>query len=60
MNLNIFQFFQPKDKIFYLLFQQAAANAVATSKVLVELVTTSNLETRKELFREIERLEHVG
>ncbi len=60
MNLNIFQFFQPKDKIFYLLFQQAAANAVATSKVLVELVTTSNLETRKELFREVERLEHVG
>ena len=60
MNLNIFQFFQPKDKIFYLLFQQAAANAVATSKVLVELVNTSNPEKRKELSREIERLEHVG
>lgn len=60
MNLNIFQFFQPKDKIFFLLFQKAAANATATSKVLVELVNTSNPEKRRELFREIERLEHVG
>lgn len=60
MNLNIFQFFQPKDKIFFQLFQKATANATATSKVLVELVNTSNLEKRRELFREIERLEHVG
>ena len=60
MNLNIFEFFQPKDKVFFLLFQQASHNAVETSKVLVELVTTTSLEKRKELFREIERLEHVG
>ncbi len=60
MNLNIFQFFQPKDKVFFLLFQRATVNATATSKVLVELVNTSNPERRKELFREIERLEHVG
>ncbi|MCX6295004.1 MAG: DUF47 family protein [Bacteroidetes bacterium] len=60
MNLNIFQFFQPKDKIFFLLFQKAAANAVVTSKVMVELVNTTSLEKRKELYREIERLEHVG
>lgn len=60
MNLNIFQFFQPKDKIFFLLFQKAAANATATAKVLVELVNTSNSEKRRDLFREIERLEHVG
>jgi uncharacterized protein len=60
MNLNIFQFFQPKDKIFFLLFQKATANATETSRVLVELVNTSSPEKRKELFREIERLEHVG
>jgi predicted phosphate transport protein (TIGR00153 family) len=60
MNLNIFQFFQPKDKIFFLLFQKAAANATTTSKVLVQLVNTSSAEKRRELFREIERLEHVG
>ncbi len=60
MNLNIFHFFQPKDKIFFLLFQKATANANTTAKTLVELVTTSSVERRKELFREIERLEHVG
>lgn len=60
MNLNIFQFFQPKNKIFFELFEKATANATETSKVLVELVTTSSPERRKELFREIERLEHVG
>jgi predicted phosphate transport protein (TIGR00153 family) len=60
MNLNIFQFFQPKDKIFFILFRKATANATETSKALVELVTTSSPERRKEMFREIERLEHVG
>ena len=60
MNLNIFQFFQPKDKIFFLLFQKATANATETAKALVELVNTSNPENRRELHREIERLEHVG
>ena len=60
MNLNIFQFFQPKDKVFFLLFQKAAANATVTSKTLVELVTTTSIDRKKELFREIERLEHVG
>ncbi len=60
MNLNIFQFFQPKDKIFFLLFQKASANATETAKALVELVTTSSVDRRKEMFREIEKLEHVG
>jgi predicted phosphate transport protein (TIGR00153 family) len=60
MNLNIFQFFQPKDKIFYLLFEKATANATLTSKAMVELVSTSSADRRKELFREIEKLEHVG
>lgn len=60
MNLNIFQFFQPKDKIFFLLFRKAAANATETAKTLVELVGTTNADRRKELFREIERLENVG
>ncbi len=60
MGLNIFEYFTPKDKKFFPLFEKAAANATATSKVLVELVNTASLEKRKELFREIERLEHVG
>ncbi|MFL5765805.1 MAG: DUF47 domain-containing protein [Bacteroidia bacterium] len=58
--MNIFQYFTPKDKKFFPLFEKAAANATATSKTLVELVNCTSLERRKELFREVERLEHVG
>jgi predicted phosphate transport protein (TIGR00153 family) len=60
MSLNIFQYFTPKDRNFFPLFQKAAANATATSKVLVELVNATNSDRRRELVREIERLEHVG
>jgi len=60
MGFNIFQFFQPKDKIFFVLFEKATANLVTISKALVEMVTTDSLVRRKELIREIERLEHVG
>lgn len=60
MAFNIFHFFQPKDKIFYVLFEKATANLIDISKALVEMVTTSSPARRKELIREIERLEHVG
>lgn len=60
MTLNIFQFFQPKNKIFFLLFERASANLVEISKALLEMVTATSPERRKELIREIERLEHVG
>lgn len=33
---------------------------VETSKVLVEYVNSSSLEKKKELFKEIQRLEHIG
>lgn len=57
---SIIQFFVPKDKKFFPLFEQASSNLVATSKVLYEAVTTSSDEKRKELIREIEHLEHKG
>jgi len=60
MNLNIFHYFQPKDRKFFPLFERASSNLVDTSKVLVELVNSSTPEKRRELFKEIERLEHVG
>ncbi len=60
MGFNIFQFFQPKDKIFFVLFEKATANLIDISKALVEMVTTASPERRKELTREVERLEHVG
>lgn len=60
MSFNIFQFFQPKDKIFFVLFEKATANLIAISSTLVELVNTDSPSKRKELSREVERLEHVG
>jgi predicted phosphate transport protein (TIGR00153 family) len=61
MSINpIFQFFVPKDKKFHPLFEQAAANLVAISKVLVEMLETPTMEKRIPFARQIEKLEHVG
>jgi predicted phosphate transport protein (TIGR00153 family) len=57
---NLLQFFIPQDKKFFPLFEKATDNLLVISKVLVEMVGTSNIEKRKELIREIEKLEHVG
>lgn len=57
---NLLQFFIPQDKKFFPLFEKATDNLLVISKVLVDMVGTSNIEKRKELIREIEKLEHVG
>ncbi len=57
---SIFQYFIPKDRKFYPLFEEASANLVAISKVLYEALTTTSMEKRKAYIREIEKLEHVG
>jgi uncharacterized protein len=49
----------PRDKKFFPLFQQASANLVKTSKVLVEMVNAAP-EKRREMIKEIEHLEHTG
>ena len=50
----------PKEKKFFTLFEKASGNLLAISKMLVEMVNSSSPEKRKELIKEIERLEHVG
>ncbi len=61
MSLNpILQYFVPKDRKFYPLFEQASANMVAISNVLVELMVAPTMEKRTVLVRQIEKLEHVG
>ena len=62
MSLNtIFQYFVPKDsKVFFPLFEKAAANVVAIANVLVETVNTQNDEKRDELYKLIDKLELVG
>src|SRR6185436_12910257 len=56
----IFQFFIPKDRKFYPLFDEAAANLVSISNVLLEMLQAPTLEKRLPLLRQIEKLEHVG
>ncbi len=58
--INLLKFLIPQDKKFFQLFEKASANLLATSEALVEMVNATSAERRKELIREIERLEHVG
>ena len=61
MSLNsIFQYFIPKDKKFFPLFEKDSANLIQLAEKLVEAVNTEDLVTRKELFKDIEDLEHTG
>ncbi len=57
---SILKSFLPEDKKFFILFEQSSANLLQISIVLQEVVNTSSLEKRRELIKEIERLEHVG
>jgi hypothetical protein len=57
---NFLQFLLPQDKKFFPLFEKASANLQTISKVLVDMVSTAAPDKRRELIKEIERLEHVG
>jgi len=61
MSLNsMFQFFVPKDKKFFPLFESAAANVVKMSLLLNEAINTQDVEKRNTIIKEIDHLEHVG
>jgi len=61
MSLNsIFQYFVPKDKKFFPLFEQASNNLIDMAKLLKELVNQAEVNKRRELSRKIEDLEHKG
>lgn len=57
---NIFNFFVPKDKKFFPLFEQAGANLIEMAKLLNEMVNTSKHKRRTEIYKELEDLEHQG
>jgi len=57
---SIFSFFTPKDKKFQPLFEQAGTNVLKIAEALLVVVTTNDMEKRKEAIKEVERLEHVG
>lgn len=59
MSINsIFQFFVPKDKKFFPLFEQASANLVILAETLHEAVNAPKSE-REDYFKKIEELEDV-
>ncbi len=55
---SIVKLFMPKDRVFYSLFEDVAANLTEMGKVLVELVETKDPAVRKDKVHLIERLEH--
>ena len=55
---NIFQFLVPKDKKFFPLFEQAAANLIILADTLHEAVNAPKPE-REEYFKKIEELEAI-
>ncbi|AWO01908.1 DUF47 domain-containing protein [Chitinophaga alhagiae] len=55
---SIVKLFMPKDRVFYSLFEDVAANLMEMGKVLTELVETADPQTRKDKVHLIERLEH--
>ena len=61
MSLNsIFQYFVPKDKKFFPLFEQASSNLISISAKLKEVFEIDEHDNRLGLIKEIEDLEHEG
>ncbi|MBL0343060.1 MAG: DUF47 family protein [Bacteroidetes bacterium] len=60
MALPFLKYFIPQDRLFFPLFDKAAANLAVGGKAIVELVTCTVPEEKVKWFREIERIEHIG
>lgn len=57
---NLFSFLIPQERKFFPLFEKASSNLLETAKVLHQMVNTPEPEKRKDMLREIEKLEHIG
>lgn len=57
---SIFQYFVPKDRNFFPLFEQATANLSKMGEAVVEAVNCANIEERNIKIKAIEELEHRG
>ena len=61
MKLNtIFSYFTPKERKFYPILSDISANTLACSELLIELTKTSDKEARKDVYRQIKKLETKG
>lgn len=57
---NILQYFVPKDRKFFPLFEHGSANLVEIAQVLVKLLNSTDEIEKQELTKVIEDLEHKG
>ena len=55
---SFMKFFLPKDRIFYQLFEEVAITSLEMSVLLKKMVNEREFETRAEILRQIEDLEH--
>jgi len=61
MSLNsIFQYFVPKDKKFFPLFEQAGSNLIDMAKLLQESIYATDPGKRQDYAKQLEDLEHKG
>lgn len=59
MSLNaLFKFFQPKDRVFYSLFEEVADTVDVMARKLHELVHVADFNERAQIITQIEALEH--
>lgn len=57
---SILKLFQPKDKIFYSLFEKVVANNTEMGRKLKDLVNTPSFNDRQQIINQIEALEHAN
>ena len=57
---SILKIFLPKDRIFYQLFENVAAELVKMGYKLKEVVNEPDFEKRAKLIKEVEDMEHVN
>ena len=57
---NILQYFSPKEKKFYALFNDAASNIIVASEELLNMVNTNSAEERQAIRLKIKNLERKG
>lgn len=60
MSLSFLKIFVPQDKKFFVLFDKAALNLSEAGKAMAKLVLANTKEERQHIFREIEKIEHIG
>ncbi|GAB1449328.1 MAG: DUF47 family protein [Bacteroidetes bacterium] len=57
---TIIQFFTPKDKVFYSLFEDVAQNVAAMGKLMKEVVSEPDFDKRAAIIKKLEDLEHAN